>query len=102
MLRECWVNVELDDNNTIMRVVASKGKLKILRLLLHEGQANITKIVRETGLHYNLALKHLDELKKLNIVEEVRVGRLRMFSLKFDNPQVLTLIEILRALEEAG
>ena len=102
ILIECWVNVELPDNDAIIKIISSKGKLKILRLLLQEGQANITKIVRETGLHYNLALKHLDELKKLNIVEEIRVGRLRMFSLKFDNPRALTLMEILRALEEAG
>jgi DNA-binding transcriptional ArsR family regulator len=95
------VNVELSSNESIIKIISSKGKLKILRLLLREGQANITRIVRETGLHYNLVLKHLNELKKLDIVEEVRVGRLRMFSLKFDNPRTLTLMEILKALEEA-
>jgi len=31
------------------RLLSSKGRLRVLKVLLSEGQANITRIVKETG-----------------------------------------------------
>jgi len=94
------VKGSLQDDTRLINIISSKGKVKILKLLLHEGQVNISRIVKETGLHYNLVIKHLSELISLGIVEEQRIGRLRMYSLRFDNPRTLALVEALKLLDE--
>ncbi|MEM0341039.1 MAG: ArsR family transcriptional regulator [Acidilobaceae archaeon] len=81
-------------------VISSKGKLKILKLLIKKGQANITKIVRETGLRYELVIRHIEELKNVGLIEERRYGRLRIYELNFRNPKVGTLKEVLEILEK--
>ncbi|MEM1928075.1 MAG: winged helix-turn-helix domain-containing protein [Acidilobaceae archaeon] len=81
-------------------VVSSKGKLKILKILMKRSQANITRIVRETGLRYELALRHLEELKKMGLVEERRYGRLRIFEINHRNPRVGLLKEVIDILEK--
>ena len=83
-------------------VLGSKGKIKILRLLMREGEVNITRIVRETGLRHSLVEKHLEELASMGIVVEKRIGRLRLFSLNLGNPRVALLLELLKRMEETA
>lgn len=80
-------------------VIASKGKLKILKVLFRENQVNITRLVRETGLHHKLVSKHVEELKKLGIVGEKRYGRLRIVYIDYRDPRVPALREILKTLD---
>ncbi|ABM80756.1 winged helix-turn-helix domain-containing protein [Hyperthermus butylicus] len=84
-----------------LEIISSRGKLRILLVLLRNGQVNITRLLRETRLHYNLLIKHLEELKAAGIVEETRVGRARLYSLKLNNPRTLVLVETLRLLGES-
>ena len=81
-------------------ILGSKGKVKILRVLVREGEANITRIVRETGLRHSLVEKHLKELETLGIVVEKRVGRLRMFSVNLEDPRAAAIVELIRRLDE--
>ena len=83
-------------------ILGSKGKIKIIKLLLREGEANITKIVRETGLRYALVERHLEDLVRLGVVVERRVGRLRIFSLNVTDPRVVALAELIRRLDSEG
>ncbi|BEP17023.1 hypothetical protein PYJP_03750 [Pyrofollis japonicus] len=89
-----------DERNDFAEILGSKGKTKILLLLAKHGQLNITRIVRYSGLHYNLVKKHLEDLLSLGLVEEQRIGKIRIFSLKFDNPKVPLLLELIRSLED--
>jgi DNA-binding transcriptional ArsR family regulator len=88
--------------NITTSILGSKGKIKILQLLLREGEANITKIVRETGLKHSLVERHLEDLVRLGIVVERRVGRLRIFSLKLGDPRIAALAELIRRFEESS
>lgn len=81
------------------RLLASRGKVRILRLLLREGQANITRIVRETGLNHELAERHLADLVNMGLVQERRYGRMRMFMVDMRDPRVSGLYELIRQLE---
>ncbi len=83
----------------LAEILGSKGKIKILKLLVREGEANITKIVRETGLRHSLVEKHLEDLIRLGIVVEKRIGRLRIFSLNLQNPRTQSIVELIRRLE---
>ena len=83
----------------IERLFSGRGRVKILKLLLEEGQVNITRLVRETGLHHRLVLKHLEDLKDLGIVVERRYKRIRLFEVNLRDPRISTLREIIKTLE---
>lgn len=87
-------------NEQIAELLGSKGKVKIIYTLVRSGQLNITRIVKDTGLHHRLVEQHLEDLKKLGLVEEQRIGRLRLFSLRYDNPKTALIIELLKSLED--
>jgi len=84
----------------IEKVLAGKAKVRILRMLMREGQANISRIVRATGLHHDVVVKNMDELKSLGIVDEKRYGRLRIYMIDLRNPKISGLYEILKELEK--
>lgn len=80
-------------------LLASKGRVKILKILLEEGQVNITRLVRETGLHHRLVVKHIEELKRMGIVIERRYGRMRVVEVNLGDPRISALRELLKNLE---
>ncbi len=81
-------------------ILGSKGKVKILKVLMRLGEANITRIARETRLHHKYVEKHLNDLVNQGIVAEKRYGRIRMYSLRLDNPKVLLILHLIKSLEE--
>lgn len=81
-------------------ILGSKGKIKILKILLRQGQANISLLVRETGLHHRLVVKHLEDLKAANIVSEKKFGRVRLFEVDLTDPRVSALKELIDELEK--
>ncbi|MDM7275513.1 MAG: winged helix-turn-helix domain-containing protein [Thermoprotei archaeon] len=83
----------------VEKLLSSKGKVKVLKILLRDGQANISRIVRETGLNHKRVEKHLEELKSANIAVERRYGKLRIYEANLNNPKVLTLKKLLETLE---
>jgi len=87
-------------NADIARILGSKGKIKIIYVLAKNGQLNITRIVKDTGLHHRLVEQHLAELESIGLVEEQRIGRLRLFNLRYDNPKTALIIEFLRTLDD--
>ena len=80
-------------------LLASRGRVRILRVLFNYGTINITRLVRETRLHYKLVEKHLEILKREGIIFERRYGRMRLIEVNLRDPRVAALREILRSLE---
>jgi len=80
-------------------LLSSKGRVRVLKVLLRDGQANISRLIRETGLHHRLVVKHLEELKRIGLVEERRYGRLRIYEINLRDPRVSALRDLLRSLE---
>ncbi len=81
------------------RLLSSRGKVRVLKVLLREGQANITRIVKETGLNHALVERHLKDLVDMGIVQERKYGRMRVFMVDLRDPKVSGLSEVLRQLE---
>lgn len=81
-------------------ILSSKGRIRILRILYHFGEANITKIVRESRLNHKSVVKHLKMLVKTGIVSERTAGRSKLYSINFANPKAIALRDILSVLEE--
>ncbi len=82
------------------KILGSKGKIKILKIIYGMGETNITRIVRETGLNHRTVVKHLNELMEQGIINERVFGRVKMYSINFSNPKTLLLRDVFSALEE--
>ncbi|MGC8572888.1 MAG: ArsR family transcriptional regulator [Caldisphaera sp.] len=83
----------------IEKVLASKGKVRILKVLMKEGQVNISRLVKLTGLHHDVIVKNMEELKEMGIVEEKRYGRLRIYMIDLRDPKISGLYEIFKEIE---
>lgn len=83
----------------IEQVFSSRGKTRLIQVLFKLGEANISKLSRLTGLHHKLVDKYLTQLKKLQIVEEHKYGRLRIFKVNYSNPKTYILKELLELME---
>ena len=82
------------DKDFLEEVFSSRGRVRILRVLLKLGEANITKIVKETGLHHYIVEYHLNKLINLGIIVEKRYGRSRVFAMNHNDPRVKMLKEV--------
>ena len=70
----------------IEKVLGSKGKVRILKVLSRKGAMNVTRIAKEVGLNYRATIKHLSELVEAGVIKEVKLGRLRIFMIDESNP----------------
>jgi predicted transcriptional regulator len=60
-------------------VFSSKGRMKILRILVEIGELNISEIARRAGLNYATTNQHLRVLEASGIVRHKNFGRIRIF-----------------------
>lgn len=81
-------------------IFSSKGRVKVLKAILLHGEINLTSIVRETGLNYTLVAKHINYLKSCNIIEEINLGRVKIYRPNWVNPRVRYIEDMLRVLNE--
>ena len=63
----------------LIEILQSRGRLKILLILMRTGQLNITKIAQQAHLSHKTTEAYLEILKKGGIVEEKRYGRIRLY-----------------------
>jgi DNA-binding transcriptional ArsR family regulator len=77
-------------------VFSSKGRVKILRLLVEIGELNISEIARRAGLNYATTNEHLSILESAGLVLHKSFGRIRIYRLNESSSYakaVKTLIE---------
>ncbi|MFX1474132.1 MAG: winged helix-turn-helix domain-containing protein [Promethearchaeota archaeon] len=70
---------------------SSRGRVKIIRLLVECGELNISEIARRTGLNHGTTRKHLQFLERAKIVQEKTFGRIRIYRYKVENLRALAL-----------
>ncbi len=78
-------------------VLGAKARIRIIRELYKVSEINTTDLARRLGINYGLLEEHLKVLKEAGIVEEHRIGRIRLVSLRKE-PKVLELARILSEL----
>ncbi len=81
-------------------ICSSRGRLKVLKVVLDEGEINITRLVKETGLHYNIVRRHVARLAELGLVRTVKLERMHIVIANLDDPRVVALRDLLRLIEE--
>ncbi|MEM2021654.1 MAG: ArsR family transcriptional regulator [Zestosphaera sp.] len=67
----------------------------MVRVVFSRGEANLNQIIRETRLNHRSVTNHLKYLVSVGLVEEIRVGRLRLFRPNWLNPKARRLEELL-------
>ncbi len=80
--RECDNEGYLQSTIQIEELFASKGRVKILKILVEEGELNISEIGRRAHLNYGTTIQHLEFLCKTGIIQEKNFGRIRIYRLK--------------------
>jgi DNA-binding transcriptional ArsR family regulator len=70
---------------SIEDVFSSRGRVKILRILVEIGELNISEIARRAGLNYATTNQHLEALENYGLVQHKKFGRIRIFRLNEAN-----------------
>ncbi|MDT7889834.1 MAG: winged helix-turn-helix domain-containing protein [Desulfurococcales archaeon] len=82
----------------IENLLGSRARIRILRYLLEVGEANITRISREARVSQAIARRYLEDLARIGLVEEVKLGRMRIYRVVWSD----TRIRILKTLINMG
>lgn len=85
---------------SVEEVFSSKGRVKVLKTVILRGEVNLTSLIRETGLNYITVMRHISYLKSQGLIEEISLGRVRIYRPNWANPRVRYVEEIIRILEE--
>lgn len=64
---------------SIEDIFSSKGRVRILRILVEIEELNISEIARRAGLNYATTNQHLQALENAGLVQHKRFGRIRIF-----------------------
>ncbi len=86
-----------DSNFKIEVVLGSRAKVKILKELAKAEELTISLLIKKTKLNHSVVSKHLRQLTSLNLVQEKKFGRIRIFRYKIEEPKARsfrTLIDI--------
>ncbi|HID90705.1 TPA: ArsR family transcriptional regulator [Candidatus Bathyarchaeota archaeon] len=85
----------------IESILSSRGRIKVLRVLLDAGELNISEIARKAGLNYATTNNHLEVLERAGLVEEKRFGRIRIYRCREDE-RIRQLKILIRVWERAS
>ena len=86
-----------DSNFKIEVVLGSRAKVKILKELAKAEELTISLLIKKTKSNHSVVSKHLRQLTSLNLVQEKKFGRIRIFRYKIEEPKARsfrTLIDI--------
>ena len=72
-------------------LLGSRARVKILKVLAINEELTISLIIKQTKLNYNSVSKHLDYLKIVDLVQEKKFGRIRIFRYKIENIRAKSL-----------
>lgn len=81
-------------SSQLEEIFSSKARIKILRVILERGEININQIIKDTRLNYKTVCKHVNYLVSAGLVEEVKIGRLRLLRPNWLNPKTRRLEEL--------
>ena len=72
-------------------ILGSKARIKILKELAINSELTISQIIKQTRLNHSNALRHLEFLKYLDLVQEKKFGRIKIFRYKIENLKARSL-----------
>jgi len=80
---------------SVETVFSSKGRVKILKILVEIGELNISEIARRARLNYATTNQHLRVLEESGIVHHKNFGRIRIFRFNNENPRARMIKDLI-------
>ncbi len=65
----------------LVEAFSSKTRLRIIKLLWRSKGMNISRIARNLNVSYSSAESNLEALRRAGIIEETKLGRVRIYKL---------------------
>lgn len=81
-------------------LLGSRARAKILKVLAQNEELTISLLINKTMLNYSNVMKHLSYLKDLDLIQEKKFGRIRIYRYKIENEKAKSLKELIEILEE--
>ena len=72
-------------------ILGSKAKVKILKVLALNEELTISLIINKTNLNYVNTKKHLNHLKELELIQEKKFGRIKIYRYRIENIKARSL-----------
>lgn len=66
-------------------LLGSRARIKILKNLAINEELTISLIISKTKLNYSCVIKHINYLKTVNLIQEKKFGRIKIFRFKLEN-----------------
>ncbi|MFW9900285.1 MAG: winged helix-turn-helix domain-containing protein [Candidatus Thorarchaeota archaeon] len=90
----------LENKNLIEDLLGSRARVKILKALALNEELTISLIISKTKLNYSCVLRHLNYLKKKNLIQEKNFGRIKIFRYKLENIKARSFKNFMEIWEE--
>jgi DNA-binding transcriptional ArsR family regulator len=87
-------NTKILSQLTLLKLLADQNRLQIL-CILNNNQHNVSEIMQHLNVSQSLISHHLITLKKMQLVQFIKVGRHVLYSLTNKGQQVLQLLIVL-------
>jgi len=81
----------LERTSALLKMLAHPHRLKIIEILEREGEFSVSDITDEINLPQPSVSLHLNQMKRMDLLESSRVGRKIKYKIK--DPRVLRLLE---------
>ena len=63
--------------DSVEEIFGSKGRIRVLSVLVERGELMISEVARSTGLNHDNAENQLEKLKEMGLLREKRFGPIR-------------------------
>lgn len=83
-------------------VFSSRLRMKILRILVHVGELNVSEIARRLNVNYVTTSEHLKILEDEGILLHKMFGRIRLYRINEHSPKARAVQNIIDAWEHAN
>ncbi len=84
----------------IEEIFGSKARVKILKTLAKNSELTISLIINKTKLNYSNVMKHLNHLKNLDLIQEKKFGRIKIYRYKIENIKARSLKKFIDVWED--
>ncbi len=81
-------------------VFASRGRVRILRILSEIGELNISDIARRARLNYTTTNEHLQELEEAGLITHKSFGRIRIYRFNEENSKAKAIKGLMELWEQ--
>lgn len=81
-------------------LLGSKARVKIIKVLALNEELTISLLINKTRLNYANVVKHLNYLKDLDLIQEKKFGRIKIYRYRIENRKAKILKDCIQILEE--